>query len=43
MPYGFDVSCGYLGSVGGDVFILFPTENEYYEYLCERMSECEQK
>ncbi len=39
MPYGYDVSSGYMGLVGNDEFVLFPTENEYYEFLYEREDE----
>lgn len=36
MPYGYVVSYGYLGLVGDDEYVLFPTEDEYYEFLRER-------
>ncbi len=36
MPYGYIVPYGYMGLVGDGKFILFSTENEYYEFLCER-------
>lgn len=35
MPYGYNVSSGYMGLVGEDEYVLFPTENEYFEYLNE--------
>lgn len=35
MPYGYCVSNGYFGMVNGK-YILFATEDEYYEYLKER-------
>lgn len=35
MPYGYIVPYGYMGLVGNSEFILFATENEYYEYLSE--------
>lgn len=34
MPYGYAVSYGYFGLVGSE-YVLFPTENEYYEYLLQ--------
>lgn len=36
MPYGYFTNVGYLGLVDGR-YILFATEEEYYEYLesCE--------
>lgn len=35
MSYGYYVSNGYFGLVDG-TYILFATEDEYYEYLKER-------
>ncbi len=35
MLYGYYVSSGYFGLVDGN-YILFATEDEYYEYLKER-------
>lgn len=35
MPYGYYVSNGYFGLVDGN-YILFSTDEEYYEYLKER-------
>jgi hypothetical protein len=32
--YGYSVSSGYKGFVGGR-WMLFPTEAEYYEYMRE--------
>lgn len=36
MPYGYYVNNGYFGLVDGN-YILFATEDEYYEYLKERV------
>lgn len=35
---GYNIDFGYFGLVGND-YILFSTENEYYEYLTEMNSE----
>lgn len=35
MPYGYCVNNGYFGLVDGN-YILFATEDEYYDYLKER-------
>ena len=35
MPYGYNVPNGYFGLVDGD-YILFTTEEEYYDFLTER-------
>lgn len=42
MPYGYLTDAGYRGLVEG-TYILFATEEEYYEYLsaCENESEKE--
>lgn len=34
MPYGYGVSSGYYGLIEGE-YILFATEDEYYEFLKE--------
>lgn len=31
---GYPIDCGYKGKVNGEE-MLFPTEEEYKEYLCE--------
>lgn len=35
MPYGYNALNGYFGLVDGD-YILFATEEEYYDFLTER-------
>lgn len=35
MPYGYLTANGYFGLVDGE-YMLFATEEEYYEYLRER-------
>lgn len=35
MPYGYSVNNGYFGLVDGS-YILFPTEEEYYDFWKER-------
>ena len=35
MPYGYNAPNGYIGLVDGD-YILFATEEEYYDFLTER-------
>ena len=32
-PYGFYVHSGFLGRVGKNIYMLFPTYSEYIEYL----------
>lgn len=34
-PYGYPVSSGYFGMLKDGTWRLFPTENEYLEYIEE--------
>lgn len=37
MYYGYDIKCGYMGRLNDGRWMLFPTEQEYIDYINEEI------